>query len=92
MTTIYKYPLILEDRQVVLMPRAAQILSAQMQGRTLCLWALVDTAQDMKPRQIEILGTGTVSAPDKPTEERHFIATVQMGQFVWHLFEITPRN
>lgn len=73
------------DTQTVQMPTGAQILTAQMQGQTICLWALVDCEPELpkQNREIEIIGTGTIiiEAP------RHYIATVQCGQWVWHLFE-----
>lgn len=39
--TIWKFPLEIADSQSVVMPSGARILSAQMQGSTLCLWAVV---------------------------------------------------
>ena len=86
LATIWKFPLAITDRQTVTMPKGAQILSAQMQGTTLCLWALVDPAASRKDRTIEILGTGN-PAPDA---HRSYISTTQMagGRLVWHVFEI----
>lgn len=84
---IYKYPLELADTQSVLMPEGAEILTAQMQGETLCLWALVDIEPELpkQSREIEIIGTGNffVQAP------RRYIATAQQGRWVWHIFERT---
>ena len=83
--TIWKYPLEITDRQNVLMPEGAEILSAQMQRDTLCLWALVNPDAPEQRREIEVLGTGNHATESK----RRYIATVQMcgGSLVWHIFE-----
>ena len=82
---IYKYPLQMADTQTVEMPEGAKLLTAQMQGQTLCLWALVDVEPELpkQNREIEIIGTGNpfTEAP------RRYIATAQSGQWVWHVFE-----
>lgn len=70
-----------------MMPEGAEILSAQMQGSTLCLWALVtvNTATPRTERKIEIIGTGN----SMDSANRRFISTAQMlgGSLVWHIFE-----
>jgi len=45
--TTWKYPLEITDEQNLMMPEGAEILTAQMQGGTLCLWArkYIATAQ-----------------------------------------------
>ena len=42
MKRIYKYQLIVTDRQDVQLPEGAEILTIQTQVDTPCLWALVD--------------------------------------------------
>lgn len=83
--TIWKYPLDLTDTQNVMMPKSAKILTAQVQGDSLCLWALVNPDAPKQRRKIEILGTVN-PAPDV---NRRYISTVQMigGSVVWHIFE-----
>jgi hypothetical protein len=84
MKTIWKFPLAFIDEQNLMMPTCAEILTAQMQGTYLCLWALVDPKAPKQRRVIEVLGTGN------PVSEanRRYIATVQMvGGLVWHIFE-----
>lgn len=63
------------------MPKGSKILSAQMQGVTLCVWALVDTTSPKVRRRLRVCGTGH-AAP-----EGEFIDTVQMGPYVWHIFD-----
>ena len=44
MKTIWKFPVPVNDGNVLEMPEGAKILSVQVQGETPCLWALVDVA------------------------------------------------
>jgi len=83
--TIWKYPLEATDTQNVMMPEGAEILSAQMQGNMLCLWALVNPAAPNQRREIEVIGTGH----PMPDAKRRYISTAQMhgGALVWHIFE-----
>ncbi len=82
MKVVYKYALTFPCCEVA-MPKAAQILSVQMQQNNMCLWALVDTEQPKELRYLEFHGTGN---PFNPFGLVH-VATIQEGQFVWHLFE-----
>lgn len=89
MRTIYKYPLAITDSQAVLMPVGAEIISAQVQGADLCIWAAVDPTAKKHARVIHIYGTGhPIPDPDK----LHFIGTVQQmgGALVWHVFAQRP--
>jgi hypothetical protein len=84
--TIWKFPLALDDRQKVIMPEGARILSAQVQDGQLCLWALVDPAAVSKDRTIHIIGAGH---PLYRSDSLRYISTVQTfnGVLVWHIFE-----
>jgi hypothetical protein len=87
MKTIYKYPIKITDVQTVTLPINAEIISAQMQGDTLCLWAIVNTSNtDTEGRVIEVVGTGN---PMSDGIRRVYIGTTQMqgGSMVWHVFE-----
>lgn len=88
MQTIYKYPLEVTDKQSLTLPDGAKILSVQMQGESLCLWAMVSpTIQAIETRTFWIYGTGhdVTLAP----EHLNFLATVQMrgGTLIFHVFE-----
>jgi len=89
MTAIWKYP-IEAVRQSVPMPEGAQILAAQMQGETLCVWAAVNPKASTRPRVIEVIPTGEV------VEDacRRYVSTVQMlgGSLVYHVFEVFPKE
>jgi len=84
-TTIWKYRLSFHDTQSVKMPESAEILSAQMQGESFYLWALVDPRAPVQSRKIEMVGTGN----PMPEGERRYISTVQEPKYsnVWHIFE-----
>lgn len=89
MTTIYKYPIAVEDLQLVRMPKGAQIIAAQTQHNMICLWAIVDQREaQMEIRTIEVFGTG------HPMEEgtRKHLGTVQFadGALIFHVFERLP--
>jgi hypothetical protein len=84
--TIYKYPIKIADSQKVKLPLNAEILTAQTQGETLCLWAKVEERNtDTEERTIEVFGTGHPMSDDA----RRYIGTTQMqgGALVWHVFE-----
>lgn len=85
MNTIYKYPLKRTDIQTLELTDRAQILSVQLQGGELTLWARLNT-HDMKTIcTIYIIGTGH----DIPYEVSLFyITTVMDGDYVWHIFKL----
>jgi hypothetical protein len=87
MKKIYKYSLALTDTQFVELPLGAEILTVQMQGDRLCLWAMVNTLPEAikKNRRIEIIGTGN----PVPTGDLKYISTFQMmdGGLIFHVFE-----
>lgn len=88
MLTIHKYPLRESTAvQSVAMPVAAEILSCQVQRGTICLWATVydDPGQPMYWRKFIIRGTGYPL--DGLIGPQH-VGTVQMGDLVWHVFEV----
>ena len=56
---IYKYPLEVQDEQVVMLPTGAKILTVQSQKDRPCLWALVNpTAPNDMAVTIRLIGTG----------------------------------
>ncbi len=87
MKKIFKYPLEVTDTQFVELPLGAEILTAQIQGDQLCLWAMVNTLPEAvkKNRRIEIIGTGN----PVPTGNLKYISTFQMmgGGLIFHVFE-----
>lgn len=81
---IYKYYLTNSQRQLVELPQGFQILHVGQQDGNLVLWAMVDVDAPTEKVPIMIFGTG------HPIPEDLFlyhIGTVQVGHFVWHVFE-----
>jgi hypothetical protein len=85
MQTIYKYPMKLEDEQLIDMPRGAEVLTVQVQRDAVWLWAKVDPDEPLIPRRILTHGTG-----HEVTEAAgRYIDTFQLhgGDLVFHVFE-----
>lgn len=84
MRTVYKYVLCLTDEQFVKMPQGAKILSVQVQGDSIYMWAEVDTrGAAIGERIIFCCGTGNPCPPEWATH----ITSVQHGPFVWHFYD-----
>lgn len=85
MITIHKYLLKVADNQNVLMPKDAEILSAQVQKADVYIWARVDDVKEKVSRRIIIRGTGHTCY----LEDGKFIDTFQLsdGMFVFHVFD-----
>ena len=81
---IWKYALRL-GTNVIEMPVKAELLTVQMQRDTICLWALVNPDIAMEQRLIEVVGTG--NPIPEPYAVRRYIGSVQLDEFVWHVFE-----
>lgn len=80
--TIWKFELELTRVQTVEMPASSEIISVQVQRGIICVWAKVSMTASLRPRLIYIFGTGhPILEPVKHLE------TVQIGDFVWHVFD-----
>ena len=82
---IWKWQLLVQDEQLVPMPRGARILAVAVQGDAPYIWALVDSTKPRETRKIITLGTG------QPTEMSWLphIGTYQLqgGALVFHVFD-----
>lgn len=81
---IFKYPISVRPRQVLIMPSGALLLAVQMQAETACIWAAVDPLNSNVDRIIYTRGTG------HDLDERlagSYLGTYQEGPFVWHVFD-----
>lgn len=83
---VWKFPIALQDEQIVNMPANARVLSCAEQGGVLTLWALVDPEAPPKARRVFVRGTG--DPVEGACAEACFIATVVTcgGRLVWHVF------
>lgn len=86
MLTIYKFPLEITDSQVIKMPKGSRILSIKQQRNRVCLWAEVDTSEEIEDVTILCFGTGQV-IPSYIKKE--FIASLLLysGDLVFHFFK-----
>jgi hypothetical protein len=82
--TIWKFPLVIDDRQEVEVPDGARFLSIQTQNGLPCMWLAVDPKAAKTKVALRCFGTGH----KLPIGWDHwvFLGTVQTGQFVWHYF------
>lgn len=83
MIAVWKY-IVEVDGPPVEMPTGAEILTAQMQGGDICIWARVNTEMQPEQRTIIIAATGEGISPGLA-----YIGTVISPRtgLVWHLFE-----
>lgn len=84
MRKIFKYEVSIGDRQPAPWPSEGEVLSIQMQGEKICAWVAIDPdLADASGYNLHVYGTG------HPIEDRSsliYLATVQDGSFVWHIF------
>ena len=86
MKKVYKYPIIITDRQVLTIPRGAQFLSIIQQADSIVLYALVDPDAPGKPYEVFVRGTGT-PIDDSYLRFCDFVGTIEMRDgLVWHIF------
>ena len=83
--SIWKFPIKIDDHQVIPVPNGAKIRSVAVQGETVCLWAEVDPNEPIFGRDIFVYGTGH-PMPDDPGT---FIGSVMLhgGALVFHIYE-----
>ena len=89
MLKVFKYPIPVKDRFIMMLPRGAKILSVDMQGDKPMMWALVDAdCEAVVSRNFRFSGTG--HPIEEKQEDLDHIGTFQMdnGKFIWHIFEI----
>ncbi len=68
----------------IMLPVGAEILSAQMQGQSPVMWALVDPEElNTEARRFHTIGTGH----HHDFSGMGYIGTYQDGGLVWHVFE-----
>lgn len=87
MKTIWKWPLPGVGNPSLQLPEGAKILTVQPQGPFMAfVWACVDPDAPLVSRVFATYGTGC-AMPDDPGI---YISTYQDGDFVWHVYEVTP--
>lgn len=86
---IFKYPLEIMDNEIA-MPTDSKILSVGKQNGRLFLWAMVNEQSTTGIRKITVVGTGWEL--NSSMARRPFLGTVQVGEYVWHVFDITAES
>tara|TARA_Y100000310_G_scaffold151248_1_gene150820 strand:- start:944 stop:1216 length:273 start_codon:yes stop_codon:yes gene_type:complete len=86
MRTIWKYEIPVHPTIHLEMPVGAEPLSVGNQNGDICIWALVFDDRIKETRKFGVAGTGHPLQWEMTAKS--FIGTVQIGQFVWHVFEI----
>ena len=81
--TIWKYPILIDDEQIITPPKGAEILTIQVQDMQPYLWALVDP--DRPPDRIKLITKGT-GHPIGDKEVGEYVGTYQFGKLVFHVF------
>ncbi|MDD1539422.1 hypothetical protein JSO63_02710 [Riemerella anatipestifer] len=81
---IYKYPLQVEDEQIISMPKGAEILTVQEQQGKPCLWALANPQAKKEEVKLVMVGTGDIFN----TQNIRYIGTCQLINrlFPVHIF------
>jgi hypothetical protein len=79
---IWKFPIVLKDRNWLTMPRGARFITAQIQDHNMCVWAHVQPEAQSEPVRVDVVGTGH----DYDADGMSYLATMQQGPFVWHVF------
>jgi hypothetical protein len=88
---VFKYPLPVESRFMIHMPKGAEILSVGRQGPLPFLWASVDDRNKLEQRMFRTATPGEIF-----NEERlHYLGHVQLGGekplegwFEWFIYEM----
>lgn len=80
---VWKYPLLVQEEQVIWMPEGAKVILLAMQGAVPTLWAMLDPEKVAVPRRIVLHGTGH----EFDATGLEHLGSVVDGRFVWHYFE-----
>ncbi len=100
MNKIYKYVLEFKERQEISLPKGFEILTVDIQINpndlraskwSLCLWAIVNSVQIGNLKEyvtFEVIATGQDMPNLDIRTKRVYINTVQIHEYVWHIFRI----
>ena len=82
---IWKYEI--KGMRSIEMPEGAEILTVQNQNNNIVLWILVNPNAEKETRIFEVYGTGHIIQQNNKFE-REYTGTCQIGEYVWHVFEL----
>ena len=107
MWKIWKFEFPIQDEFELELPSIYEILKADMQRGTPCLWILVEPTAVKVKRKFILFGTGhpipggplrsdmkrkSVSIEQKNDTRLRYFDTIQQPPFVWHLFEVMEKD
>jgi hypothetical protein len=81
---IHKQALVMQERQIIMMPAFFKIIALQEQNRVPTIWYEhnLDSTLGEHQAKIFIVGTGHIV----PAEARSHLGTLQFGPMVWHFY------
>lgn len=81
---VLKYQFNIQDKFIIEMPEAHEVLSVQLQRGVPCIWAIVDVQSPKIPVEFRLVGTGH---PADDVDE--YVGTFQSEDsgLVFHLFQ-----
>jgi hypothetical protein len=83
MTTIYKYPIRITDKQLIVSPMCSEIRHVGLDPNgTPCIWVEVATENEDEPWDLYIVGTGN----PLPKGASVYVGSFVQGPFVWHAY------
>ena len=85
MKTVYKYNLLMTQRQNITMPLGYQLLNIEVQNGIPRIWAKVDTDQPDTEVELATYGTGEKI---EESDNLRYIGTFQINGLVAHVFEV----
>lgn len=87
MLTIFKYQIPIQDEFHVAMPRKSRVLCVQVQDGIPCIWAIVDSTNQLDKKIFALRGTG--HELDRGLDRSTYVGTFQLedDSLVFHLFE-----
>lgn len=88
MNTIYKYQLD-GPYTVLTLPVGARVLTAQLQGERLVVWALIDSSE-IRTAVRHFAACNTGGSFEFPGKLDYLATATSENGVVWHVFEVVP--
>lgn len=85
MNVVYKF-IINVDNPELWIHEKSKVLKVDFQGDDLCLWAEVDTENNMVVRNFHVFGTGQ-KIPYNMGVDFEYVDTAFIGNLVFHIYE-----
>ncbi len=83
---IFKYELP-EVNNKINLPKGSRVMTIQPQNGKICMWVMVNLSEDVVERRFDVFETGDGLIIGEPLN-REYIATVQISNVVYHIFEL----